>query len=64
MRIIPAAKANQYLTEREVAALAAISRSWLQKMRMGGCGPTYYKLGRAVRYLEADVQAWLAAQRA
>ena len=64
MRIVPTAKADQYLTEREVAALVAISRSWLQKMRMAGCGPAYYKLGRAVRYLEADVRAWLATQRA
>lgn len=52
------------LNEKEVATLAGVSTSWLQKLRLTGTGPQYYKLGKAVRYAEDDVRRWLDSLRA
>lgn len=54
---------DRLLSEKDVAAIAGVSVSWLQKLRLTGDGPTYHKLGKAVRYAEQDVRAWIAAQR-
>ncbi len=55
---------SHLLNEKQVAQLAGISTSWLQKLRMLGEGPIYYKLGKAVRYAESDVVKWLQSLRA
>lgn len=55
---------SRLLNEKQVAQLAGVSTSWLQKLRMLGEGPRFYKLGKAVRYADQDVQLWLEAQRA
>lgn len=34
----------------------------LAQMRYLGTGPKFVKLGRAVRYRQSDVEAWLVAQ--
>lgn len=52
------------LNEKQVAHMAGISTSWLQKLRMLGEGPKFYKLGKAVRYSEIDVQRWIESLRA
>ena len=38
-----------------------VSPSFLAKARMQGVGPRYRKLGRAVRYAQADLDHWLLA---
>jgi predicted DNA-binding transcriptional regulator AlpA len=38
-----------------------VSPSFLAKARMQGDGPRYRKLGRAVRYAQADLDHWLLA---
>jgi predicted DNA-binding transcriptional regulator AlpA len=38
-----------------------VSPSFLAKARMQGVGPRYRKLGRAVRYAQADLGHWLLA---
>jgi predicted DNA-binding transcriptional regulator AlpA len=38
-----------------------VSPSFLAKARMQGTGPRYRKLGRAVRYAQADLDHWLLA---
>jgi predicted DNA-binding transcriptional regulator AlpA len=38
-----------------------VSPSFLAKSRMRGIGPRYRKLGRAVRYAQADLDHWLMA---
>ena len=38
-----------------------VSQSFLAKARMNGTGPRYRKLGRAVRYAQADLDHWLRA---
>ena len=35
----------------------------LRKMRLEHRGPAYLKLGRSVRYLQADLDAWLESSR-
>jgi predicted DNA-binding transcriptional regulator AlpA len=55
---------SRFLNEKQVAKLAGMSASWLQKLRMLGEGPSFYKLGKAVRYAESDVLLWLESQRA
>lgn len=50
------------LTDREVSALLGISTVTLCNWRVTGKGPRYRKIGqRAVRYLRADVEAFIEA---
>jgi len=46
-------------TESEAAHFLGISSSGLRKWRNKGTGPRYVRLGRLIRYIPADVQAWL-----
>lgn len=48
------------LTEREAAAELGISFRTLQQWRVRGFGPTFLKIGRAVRYDAESLEAWLA----
>ncbi len=50
---------NRLLTEREVAALTALSHRSLQGWRQRGGGPPYVKWGRAVRYRLSDISEWM-----
>lgn len=47
----------------EAARYVGLSKSSLDKLRMGSDGPAYFKLGRAVVYATADLDAWLASKR-
>lgn len=57
------------LTEKEAARYLSMSRSYLRRARMDGQvgqrtpGPPFIKLGRSVRYLVADLDGWLQANR-
>ncbi len=56
-------KDKRYLTEKEVAAITGLSLSMIQKMR-GHCrGIPYLKIGKSVRYVLEDVQAFMEANR-
>ena len=50
------------LTTKEAADLLNVSVSFLMKARLRGDGPRYRKVGRSVRYFEADVLDWLKAR--
>jgi predicted DNA-binding transcriptional regulator AlpA len=57
---------SELLTEAEVADYDRIPASTLNEMRArrshsrsGEQGPPFYRLGRAIRYERADVEAWL-----
>jgi len=39
------------------------SISWMTKARLYGWGPSYYKLGRSVVYMQDDLDAWLNENR-
>lgn len=51
------------LTTREAARYLQLSSTYLNKMRVTGTGPVFVKLGRSVRYHQADLDAWITARR-
>ena len=57
------------LTEKEAAEYIGMSRSFLRQDRMNGYratrtpGPQFLKIGRSIRYLKEDLQAWLLQHR-
>lgn len=55
--------APKMLTEQDVMNMTGLARGTLAYWRHAGTGPRSYKLGRRVRYDEADVIAWIAAQK-
>lgn len=52
-----------YLTTAEFAELARTSPETVRYWRHIGKGPQSFKLGRRVLYSQADVLAWIEAQR-
>ena len=54
---------QNYLNEKDVAAITGLSLSTIQKMRSHCRGITYVKIGKAVRYTLEDVQAFMEAHR-
>jgi hypothetical protein len=48
---------------REAAKFLSLSVSYLNKLRCGGGGPVFYKVGRAVLYAPTDLESWLANRR-
>ena len=51
------------LTTAEVGEQLRMSATTLKKLRRQGKGPKFIKLGPSVKYLPADVNAWLLSQR-
>jgi excisionase family DNA binding protein len=50
------------IDEVALAVRLGVSRSTLQSWRYAGRGPRFIKLGRLVRYRNADIDAYLTAQ--
>jgi excisionase family DNA binding protein len=50
------------LTNEETAATLGVKKTTLEVWRTQGRGPVFRKIGRLVRYSEADIHAWLEAQ--
>lgn len=48
---------------KEAASYVGLSKSSLDKLRMDEGGPAFFKLGRAVVYATADLDAWLKGKR-
>ena len=57
-----ATEGSDLLDETRLAARLDVSRSTLQSWRYAGKGPRFIKLGRLIRYRNADVDAYLRAQ--
>ena len=49
-------------TTPEAAAYLRLSKPTLERFRLTGGGPSYVKLGRAVRYRRADLDAWVVSR--
>jgi len=49
------------LSDREVAEVTGRARSTLQKDRVAGTGIPFVRLGRLIRYRQADVSSYLAS---
>ncbi len=63
--MLPSHVEKRAYTEQETAAYIGMSRSFLRQSRMEGQrfnrtdAPPFIKIGRAVRYLKEDLDAWL-----
>ena len=55
--------AGTFIDELLVADRLCQSVRTIQKWRVTGNGPEFYKLGRSVRYRLCDVLAWAEARR-
>ena len=53
----------RYFSNSEAAQVLCLSPRTLEKMRVVGGGPTFYKLGRRVVYALPDLQEWAARRR-
>jgi len=51
------------LTPKEAATRLKVSLSWLAKARMRGDGPPYIRIGRSIRYREADLLQWMKSRQ-
>ena len=54
---------SMLLTVEEAADWLRLSASYLNKMRVTGEGPAFFKPGRRVVYRADDLDAWLNARR-
>ena len=50
-----------YLKPREAAEYLRSSTSTLAKARMYKRGPNFVRIGRAIRYRQSDLDAWMSA---
>jgi excisionase family DNA binding protein len=53
---------DQILTRDEVADKLKVTRAYLDSAAVRGKGPPFLRVGRAIRYDQSQVEAWLAAQ--
>lgn len=61
MNIQTIRRTTRALTEREVSELLGLSVATLRAWRHRGQGPRFLRLGRAVRYLPADLEDFVSA---
>lgn len=54
---------NNLIDEHQTAVILGCKVSTLRKWRMLGKGPAFCRVGRLVRYSEADLVAFIAATR-
>ena len=52
-----------FLTQREVAELLRVPVRTVEDWRLTRSGPPWVKLGRHVRYEQAELLAWVKARR-
>lgn len=50
---------KSYMRTDEAARYLCVSKSLLDKLRVGGDGPPYSKIGRAVLYSRIELDRWL-----
>jgi len=55
--------ANHLLNEEAAAEMLRCKPALLRKWRRVGGGPAFYRVGRLVRYREADLLAFVEAHR-
>lgn len=61
--MIPTVPERDVLRPSEVADHLQVSEATLKRWRSLGDGPAYIHIGRNIRYLQADLDAYLTAQR-
>lgn len=58
-----ASSERRMLKVGDAAAFLGVSTSYLNVLRVRGGGPAFLKIGRAVCYDPADLEAWAASKR-
>lgn len=53
---------GEILVVKEAAAYVRLGKPTLDRLRVMGGGPRYCKIGGAVRYRRADLDAWLESK--
>ena len=53
---------DRLISEKEAAKITGLSVAWFQRKRWAGGGPPFVKIGRAVRYRETDLNAYIDAR--
>ncbi len=61
--MMPSNNSHPLLTETEAAALLGLKVATLRRWRWAGRGPRFLKIGGAVRYDLADLEAFIVASR-
>ena len=56
-------QATMFLSTRQAADRFGVSPRTLERYRGTGEGPVFYRFGRHVRYLQADLDAWAKTRR-
>jgi predicted DNA-binding transcriptional regulator AlpA len=51
------------LREQEAAQISSLSVAFFRNRRLRGDGPPYVRVGRAVRYEQAALEAWLRSKQ-
>jgi len=54
---------SQLINEQEAALRLGLKVPTLRRWRWAGRGPAFHKIGGAVRYSDADVDAYITAAR-
>ena len=54
---------NGYVDEAYAAEYLGIQKQTLSVWRLKGCGPAFYKFGRAVRYKLSELDAYAESRR-
>lgn len=54
---------DEWLCTKQVAHLCGLGTSKVEKCRVYGGGPSYYRIGGKVLYKLSDVNAWVEACR-
>lgn len=54
---------DEILTEHQVAKIVCQSVRTIQKWRVTGYGPAFFKIGRSVRYRRLEVWQWIEEKR-
>jgi hypothetical protein len=63
LRDAPLAGGGKKFRVWEAAEYLRVSASKLNKLRLYGGGPTFFKVGSTVIYAQDDLDVWLAAHR-
>ena len=53
---------SRLLRQAEVAEYLRLSERTLERLRVGGNGPAFVKLGHRVLYRRADLEKWIASR--
>lgn len=53
---------TEILNTKEAAEYVRLGKPTLERFRISGDGPRFLKLGGAVRYRKADLDAWLESR--